>query len=75
VSRLKKSQLAYLIGVQIPGSPWAYYGVYADSPDAAVVAVSEKLKTTNETVEFKKVLTEGEARLVDLQPGEVKKYG
>ena len=71
----EKPPLGWVIGVRTPGLPWEYYATLAATAEAALVAVSDHLGTTNEEVEFKKLLTDGQVRLLGLNPGEIKKYG
>ena len=70
----KPSQLAYLIRIQAPGAEPEFYATYADSAEHAGVLVSDKLQTTNESVDFEGVLTQGVAKQQGLTPdGGVKK--
>ena len=68
--------MGWLISVQTPRADYRpLYATVADTHEHAMVLVGDYCAATIvDTVRFERVLTDGEIKLLGLQPGEVKLY-
>ena len=67
--------MGWLISVQSPeASHRPIYATVADTHERAKVLVQNYCSITNETIRLERILTDGEIKLLGLQPGEVKPY-
>jgi hypothetical protein len=69
-------QMGWLISVQSPDAAYRQlYATVAYTHEHARLQVFNHCSITNETVRLERILTDGEIKLIGLQPGEVKLFG
>ena len=74
-ARTHMRPMGWLISVQSPeASHRPIYATVADTHERAKVLVQNYCSITNETIRLERILTDGEIKLLGLQPGEVKLY-
>ena len=67
--------MGWLLSVQAPGVAYRQlYATVADTLEQARLQVFNYCSLTNETIRIEKFLTDGEIKLLGLQPAEVKLY-
>jgi hypothetical protein len=67
--------MGWLISVQAPSATYRQlYATIAYTHEQARLQVLNDCSVTNETIRLERILTDGEIKLIGLQPGEVKLF-